>query len=181
MIPLDEDKEPSETLNETTDIREREIIKFGQMLKAGKYPRTTQRSLGLLKALLKYYTSGHEQKASSTNNGRTMQAVFRKRLDTIQTYIASCAPLTPGVLNVFDYIKDHIPLDIEIRKGQMLSKICEEVTEAIRDFISSKIIGAIEQICKEGTDLIRDNEVILTYKMNTSIQSLFLKAKSVGK
>jgi hypothetical protein len=41
MIPLDEDKEPSETLNETTDIREREIIKFGQMLKAGKYPRTT--------------------------------------------------------------------------------------------------------------------------------------------
>jgi translation initiation factor 2B subunit (eIF-2B alpha/beta/delta family) len=51
----------------------------------------------------------------------------------------------------------------------MLSKICEEVTEAIRDFISSKIIGAIEQICKEGTDLIRDNEVILTYKMNTSI------------
>lgn len=54
-------------IDERVDMREIEVIKFGQKLKAGKYNLTTNRCLAFLKALYKYYSTGHEKKSTQGN------------------------------------------------------------------------------------------------------------------
>ena len=60
--------------------------------------------------------------------------------------------------------------------------MCEVVLQHIEKFVQERIIGAAKTIReKEGLDLIKDEDVILTYKRSILLEKLFIKAKEVGK
>ena len=96
-----------ESLDEINDVREIEIIKFGMQLKAGNFTTTTQRCLGLLKALHLYYSSGHEVKAKS-GNGSQMTLGFLQKFMQIKAYIGECKPVSPGIENLLKFLERKI-------------------------------------------------------------------------
>ena len=51
----------------------------------------------------------------------------------------------------------------------------------IKMFINERILGAIELMSENGAELIKENEVILTYKNFYAIRYVLLKAVQSGK
>ncbi len=83
--------------------------------------------------------------------------------------------------NMIDWLKLKQPQDEVPRKGETLVRACDKMKENIKMFINERILGAIELMSENGAELIKENEVILTYKNFYAIRIVLLKAVQSGK
>lgn len=83
--------------------------------------------------------------------------------------------------NMLDWLKLKMPQNEVPKRGETLARACNKMKENIKLFINERILGAIELMSENGVELIRENEVILTYKNFYAIRYVFIKAKQSGK